>query len=81
MTPIRTTLTSDSRRVAKHFGKRHDNVLRAFDQLDCSDDYRHLNYELVDFIDKNGETRRGIRMTKDGFMFLALGFTGKRPVA
>ncbi len=40
-----TTLTTDSRRVAKHFKKRHDHVLRAFDNLKCSAEYRRLNYE------------------------------------
>ncbi len=31
-----TTLTTDSRRVAKHFKKAHKSVLRAYDRLECS---------------------------------------------
>lgn len=75
-----TTLTTDSRRVAKHFGKRHDNVLRAYDALQCSAEYRRLNFEET--IDKvpgpKGATRheRLVRMTKNGFVFLVMGFTG-----
>ena len=74
-------LVTDSRRVAKHFGKRHDNVLRAYDSLDCSGNFRALNFE------EGVETRelangtpvrsRIVRMTKDGFMFLVMSFTGK----
>jgi Rha family phage regulatory protein len=35
----------DSMRVAEHFGKRHDNVLRDYDRLECSDAFRRLNFE------------------------------------
>lgn len=77
-----TTLTTDSRRVAKHFGKRHDNVLRAVDQMDCSDEYRRLNFEetMVAVPGPKGSTRleRIVRMTKDGFVFLAMGFRGSK---
>ena len=71
------TLTTDSRRVAKHFKKRHDNVLRAFDNLGCHDeDFNRLNFEVVEEVDAKGESRRVVRMTKDGFMLLVMGFTG-----
>lgn len=72
-----TTLITDSRRVAKHFKKPHKNVLRAFDALECSAEFNRLNFEPVEELDAKGEARRVIRMTKDGFMFLAMGFTGK----
>ena len=71
------TLVTDSRRVSKHFKKRHDNVLRAFDKLACSEEFNRLNFEVVEEPDEKGELRRVIRMTKDGFMFLSMGFTGK----
>lgn len=64
--------------MTKHFNKRHDNVLRAYDHLECSPEFNRLNFELVDSIDKKGEKRREIRMTKDGFVFMAMGFTGKQ---
>lgn len=76
-----TTLTTDSRRVAKHFGKRHANVLRDLDNLDCSKEYRQLNCEptIIDVAGPKGAIRqeRMIRMTKDGFVFLVMGFRGK----
>lgn len=80
-----TTLTTDSRRVAKHFGKQHKNVLRAFDLLDCSDAYRRLNFEptILDVPGPKGAIRqeRVVRMTKDGFMFMVMGFRGKKAAA
>lgn len=75
-----TTLTTDSRRVAKHFKRRHDNVLRDIDRLDCSDEFRLLNFEEVFEEYKNGggatQKSRVIRMTKDGWVFLVMGFKG-----
>lgn len=80
------TLTTDSRRVAKHFKKRHDTVLRAFDNLGCSDDYRHRNFaETVETRPNpsGGEAipSRVVRMTKDGFLILAMGFRGAEAMA
>ena len=75
------TLTTDSRRVAKHFGKRHADVLRALDGLDCSPGYRERNFALtmVEVAGPRGAVRRerAFSMTKDGFVFLVMGFTGK----
>lgn len=71
-----TTLTTDSRRVAKHFNKRHDTVLRAFDKMQCEVEFSHRNYVLAEELDAQGKPRRIIRMTKDGFTLLAMGFTG-----
>lgn len=71
-----TTLTTDSRRVAKHFKKAHSSVLRAIDNLDCSQGFSQCNFAPRDFIDTRGKQQREIRMTKDGFMFLAMGFKG-----
>ena len=39
-----TTLTTDSRRAVKHFKKRHGDVLRAFDNLECSAKHYRLNF-------------------------------------
>ncbi len=74
------TLTTDSRRVAKHFKKAHKNILQAFDRLECSPEYHRLNFQPM--IEKitvgKGATResRVIRMTKDGFIFMVMSFQG-----
>ena len=72
------SLVTDTRRIAKHFKKAHKNVLRAFDQLDCSAEFSRLNFEPRDFIDERGKPQRTIQMTKDGFMYMVLGFHGAK---
>lgn len=67
-----------SRQVAELFEKEHRNVLRAIRLLDCDEEFTALNYELTDFIDKNGDPRPEYLITKDGMVFLVMGFTGKK---
>lgn len=69
---------TDSRRVAEHFGKRHGVVLRAFDKLECGDEFSQRNFVSATELDAQGKPRRIVRMTKDGFMLLAMGFTGAK---
>jgi anti-repressor protein len=73
---------TDSRIVADVFGKQHKNVLRDIEVLDCSTEFSRLNFEptSVDVIMPNGGVRRDpkITMTRDGFMFLAMGFRGAK---
>jgi Rha family phage regulatory protein len=77
--PVTTSLI-----VAEYFGKRHDHVLRAVDAMreDCGEDYHRLNFGEMkhSVIIGKGATRedRSVRMTKDGFTLLAMGFTGKK---
>lgn len=73
------TVLANSRHVADVFGKRHDNVLAAVYNLDCSDEFRLLNFKETCEIKDIGTSRRklpSIDMTKDGFTFLVMGFTG-----
>ena len=78
--PITTSLA-----IAEHFGKRHDNVLRDIERLECSKEYYLLNFEEVTHKYVNGkgavQTGKAYNVTKDGFMFLAMGFTGKEAAA
>jgi Rha family phage regulatory protein len=76
-----TTLSTDSRRVAKHFKKAHKGVLRACDNLKCSEEFRQRNFAPRDFIDSRGKQQRELSMSKDGFVMLAMGFTGKDAMA
>ena len=75
-----------SMQVAEHFGKRHDNVLKAVRRLECSDDFRLLNFEETVVTRENPRGGAPIespafRITRDGFVFLAMGFTGKEAAA
>lgn len=69
---------TDSLKVADKFGKRHDNVLRSIDNLGCSAKFRLLNFEESSYINEQGKEQRMFSMTKDGFMFLVMGFTGSK---
>ena len=67
-----------SRQIAELFCKEHHNVLKAIDRLSCSAHFKAANFDFADFIDKNGDPRRECHMTKDGMVFLVMGFTGKK---
>jgi len=67
-------LITTSRNVAHVFTKEHKNVLRTIDGLKMSNEFRRLNYELTDFIDKNGDKQRKYLMTRDGWTILVMGF-------
>lgn len=43
--------------VAKYFDKRHDNVIQAIKNLDCSDEFNALNFQAVKYVDEKGKKR------------------------
>lgn len=69
--------TTDSLKVAERFGKRHADVLRSIKNMDCSKVFTQRNFALSEFTDSTGRKLPLFHMTKDGFAFLAMGFTGK----
>jgi Rha family phage regulatory protein len=69
--------TTTSLDIAAHFGKRHADVIRAITKLDCSPEFNARNFALVEYVDAKGENRPQYRLTRDGFTFLCMGFTGK----
>lgn len=70
-------ITTTSLQIAEHFGKLHKTVLRAIANLDCSVEFNRRNFVPVEYLDAKGEKRPCYRITRDGFVFLAMGFTGK----
>ena len=72
------TARVDSLYVAKFFCKRHDNVLRDIENLDCSKEFRLLNYEEITYKDSYSRKQKRYEMTRDGFTFLAMGYRGKK---
>ena len=70
-----------SRKIAKVFGKEHYNVLRDIENLDCSESFNAINFELVNYKDKKGEIRPEYIITKDGFVFLVMGYRGRKAAA
>lgn len=69
---------ADSRDVAAYFGKEHYRVLQTIRELHCSDDFRRHNFVAFKIKDLAGESTSHVTMTKDGFTFLAMGFTGPK---
>jgi len=65
-------------KIAETFGKRHDNVIRKLESLDLPKSFNALNFEPVKYIDSKGEKRPMYNVTRDGFTFLVMGFTGKK---
>jgi Rha family phage regulatory protein len=74
---IEGQIITTSQQIAAHFGKRHDTVLRAVRNLECSDEYRLRNFAESSYLNVQGKEQPCYRLTRDGFVFLAMGFTGK----
>lgn len=74
-------VTTTSLIIAETFGKQHCHVLRDIEALECSDEFRLSNFGLSEKSTACGFNVRKSKyysLTKDGFMFLAMGFTGKK---
>uniref|UniRef100_A6VY92 Phage regulatory protein Rha family n=1 Tax=Marinomonas sp. (strain MWYL1) TaxID=400668 RepID=A6VY92_MARMS len=75
-------ITTTSTDLAKCFHKRHDNILRKIESLECSAEFHALNFEVMENEVEIGlgKTRqeKAYRITRDGFVFLAMGFTGTK---
>ncbi|RTQ01279.1 Rha family transcriptional regulator [Enterobacter sp. WCHEn045836] len=74
-------LVTTSQAIADYFDKQHKHVLEKIRSLDCSPEFATANFSTVaikvqaGFMEKDAE---GYEVTKDGFMFLVMGFTGKK---
>ncbi|MFM5717849.1 Rha family transcriptional regulator [Aeromonas caviae] len=69
-----------SRQVAELFGKPHKSVIRAIENLECDQEFAKLNFVLC-FENselQNGKPLKYYTLTKDGMVFLVMGFTGKK---
>ncbi|UCQ55695.1 Rha family transcriptional regulator [Edwardsiella tarda] len=79
----RAVTTTDD--VAAYFGKQAHHVVQKVESLDCSKDFTIRNFSRMV---KNKSIGSGAErqvvyyeMTKDGFIFLVMGFTGKKAAA
>lgn len=52
-----TVPMTDMLKVAEVFGKRHDNIIQSIKNLDCSDEFRRLNFQESYYLN---ETRDSI---------------------
>lgn len=67
-----------SLKVAEIFGKHHKNVLRDIEKMGCSTEFSGLNFELAEYLDEQKKPRPMYEISRDGFAFLAMGFTGEK---
>lgn len=77
------TPVTDSVKVAKVFGKRHDNVLRSIRNLLSSGCPQNSGdpakwFHQVTYIDGQGKTQPMFLMNRDGFSLLAMSLTGEK---
>lgn len=62
--------------ISNHFGRQHKNVLQAIENLDCSQPFRQLNFQPIVYHDNRNRPQQAYELTRDGFTFLCMGFTG-----
>lgn len=74
-------VVTSSLKVAEYFGKPHKDVLKSIRTLECSTDFQGRNFSLSFYFSElhsGGKKKQPMYyMTRDGFTFLAMGFTGK----
>lgn len=74
-------VVTTSLQVAEHFQRPHKDVLSSIRKLDCSPIFQERNFSLSLYHSKllNGGYKKQpmYYITRDGFTFLAMGFTGK----
>ena len=71
---------TDSLAVAKIFDKKHSDVLGSIRDLECSENFRTREFSLVSYNNSQNKIQPKFNLTKKGFSFIALGFTGSKAV-
>ena len=73
---------TNSFKIAERFGRNHKDVLKAIDALECSADFRERNFAPTSApvpMPRGGVRQiKAYSITRDGFTFLAMGFTGSK---
>ena len=71
-----------SREVADHFGKRHADLIRSIAAIirNAPESFNERNFALVEYVDPKGEKRPAYELTRDGFVIVAMGFTGPKAI-
>nr|DAK30930.1 MAG TPA: regulatory protein [Caudoviricetes sp.] len=64
--------------VAEKFGKEHSKVMRDIENLSCSNEFRAANFGVSSYISLQNKELPMYVITKDGFSFLVMGYTGKK---
>lgn len=69
-----------SQKIAEHFGKPHDRVLKDIRNLcgNCPESFSAVNFDGAEYTDEQGKPRPMFTVFFDGFMLLVMGYTGKK---
>ena len=67
-----------SRDIARVFEKEHFVVLKAIRELKCPESFTDNNFIVSEYEDNKGREYPEYLITRDGFTFLAMGFTGAK---
>ncbi len=78
---MRNDAVVSSLQIAEHFGKRHDRVLRAIENALTTDPKNGVSdspFRKSYYKDESGKKNLMYYLTRDGFSFVVMGFTGKK---
>jgi len=67
-----------SKEIAERFGKTHRHVLESIKAISCSDEFRSANFRLSSYTTPQNKILPCYDITRDGFAFLCMGFTGSK---
>ena len=74
---IEGQITTTSQQIAAHFNKVHRDVVRAIENIECSAEFRLRNFAQSSYVSNQNKVLDCFTMTRDGFAFLCMGFTGQ----
>ena len=75
---------TSSLQVAEVFSKEHKHVLRdiaGLEERGLSKEFTESNFGLTSYIDESGKVNKSYTMTKNGFIMIAMGYSGARAMA
>lgn len=75
---VNVTMKTTSKVISERFGKAHRDVVRAIRNLECSEEFKVRNFAHCEFTNDKGLVYEGYELTRNGFSFLCMGFTGKK---
>ena len=64
--------------ISNRFSRQHKDVLEAIRKLECSQEFARRNFTPCSYTDGNQRQRPAYEITRDGFTFLCMGFTGQQ---
>lgn len=67
-----------SRKVAEIFNKNHQHVMEAIRNCGCSEEFGRSNLRHTTYKDSHCRKQPEYLLTKNGFAFVVMGFTGKK---